>query len=549
MQTEIIRSSERSTVELVCGEEKFIRRTVCSECAVYNTLKDNPSCFLPQIYSVEISDGKTVVCEEYIDGRSLAHADLSEKEAEDVMIQLCSALEFIHKLGVIHRDIKPSNILLDNSGNIKLIDFEAARFVKEDSEKDTRYLGTEGFAPPEQYGFSQTDFRTDIYAAGQTMKLLLGSFSAKPVYKRIIKRCTSFDPDKRYQSAAELKNALLNIRRKYRYIAAGAVLSASVIAVLIMNVSVRNAGIEEEIIYSGTETASVQRDTTLLTEQSDSTYSSAAETIYSSTETASLQNSTAALTEQSSSYEYTYNSETETETTMVQNNITEVPESSSYDYSTEMYTYYVEPEYMPEYDDNDKIFFCEDKNAKVLLASGRDLFGRFETYIMHTDLDGDDMKEYVTVEIDINNHLVITLTTGKAIDGVHCSIDCYGFFVPYEFGKHRLDDYTLVQLTSFELYGDRVLAVTVGDKKNYNFTGFFTVENDQPQCIGSAWGETYARVYGLSLNEYLSSGGSNLYLYSEGALSPVTAYDYVDYYGLYDDYFSEYEMAEDFWED
>lgn len=217
MQTEIIRSSERSTVELVCGEDKFIRRTICSECAVYNALKDAPSRFFPQIYSVEISCGKTVVCEEYIDGKNLAHTDISEKQAVNIMIQLCSALENIHRLGIVHRDIKPSNILLQKDGSIRLIDFEAARFVREDSDKDTRCLGTEGFAPPEQYGFSQTDFRSDIYAAGQTMKTLLGSLSAKPAYKKIILRCTSLDPDKRYQSAAELKRALHMMRYLRNY--------------------------------------------------------------------------------------------------------------------------------------------------------------------------------------------------------------------------------------------------------------------------------------------------------------------------------------------
>ena len=99
-------------VELVCDTEKIIRRTVYSECAVFHILKANLSQYLPKIFSVEISSGKTVVCEEYIEGKSLAHTSVSEKQAVDIMIQLCSALEFIHSLGIVHRDIKPSNILL-----------------------------------------------------------------------------------------------------------------------------------------------------------------------------------------------------------------------------------------------------------------------------------------------------------------------------------------------------------------------------------------------------------------------------------------------------
>lgn len=260
MQTETIHSSDRSTVELVCGEKKFIRRTVYSECAVYNVLKDVSSDFLPKIYSVEITDGKTVICEEYIDGKRLTDVDLSEKQAEKIMLQLCSALEFIHKLGIVHRDIKPSNILLCESGSIKLIDFETARFIKENSEKDTRCLGTEGFAPPEQYGFAQTDCRTDIYAAGQTMKILFGSFSAKSEYKKIIQRCTSLDPDKRYQSTLELKNALRRLHRTSFYITVSALFSAAAVLALTFSFLTRKNTVFDEPANVETETASVQTE-------------------------------------------------------------------------------------------------------------------------------------------------------------------------------------------------------------------------------------------------------------------------------------------------
>lgn len=528
MQTEIIRSSERSTVELVCGEEKFIRRTVCSECAVYNTLKDNPSCFLPQIYSVEISDGKTVVCEEYIDGRSLAHADLSEKEAEDVMIQLCSALEFIHKLGVIHRDIKPSNILLDNSGNIKLIDFEAARFVKEDSEKDTRYLGTEGFAPPEQYGFSQTDFRTDIYAAGQTMKLLLGSFSAKPVYKRIIKRCTSFDPDKRYQSAAELKSALLNIHRKYFYIAAGAVLSAAAVIGIAVSILSRTNTVFDEPAYVETVTASVQ---TVTTESSETITSKASET-------SKTTHNTETTTEEAETVTAESITETEPETETSQNELktTEIPSeiatSTSFIYDSPVYLteynndYTAVPEYVPEYDKDDKIFFCEDSTARIFLANGKELFKNFEKYTMYTDIDNSGRNECITVSVDPNNGLMIDLSTPKIVNGLQFNMDILGYSLQNDFNEYNLDEETIVQITCFELSGDNLIAVTIGDKETYNFTGFFTVEDDEPKYLGRGWGETYARVYGYSLNEYLATGGQNIYYYLEGELATINAYDY-----------------------
>ena len=68
MQTEIIHSSPRGMVELIDDKEKYIRRTIYSECPVYDALKSARSDFIPMICSLEIADGKTVVCEEYIDG-------------------------------------------------------------------------------------------------------------------------------------------------------------------------------------------------------------------------------------------------------------------------------------------------------------------------------------------------------------------------------------------------------------------------------------------------------------------------------------------------
>lgn len=209
--SEIIHKSSRGTVEVFEENgEKRIRRTIYAKMSLYELLRNFDCRYLPQIYSVDISDGKTVVTEEFITGKNLLDANLDEKQVIRAMMQLCAALEFIHGLGIVHRDIKPSNILLSEDGDIRLIDFEAARFVRDDKDRDTRYLGTDGFAPPEQYGFSQTDFRTDIYAAGQTMKILLGSISAKKKYAKIIRKCTALDPAERYQSAKELADALTN---------------------------------------------------------------------------------------------------------------------------------------------------------------------------------------------------------------------------------------------------------------------------------------------------------------------------------------------------
>lgn len=496
-------------IELVCGEEKLIRRTVYSENTVYNALKYHRSVFLPKIYSVEVGDGKTVVCEEYIDGESPARTQLSAKKAEEIMLQLCSALEAIHRLGIVHRDIKPSNILLGKDGRIRLIDFEAARIFKDDSENDTCCLGTKGFAPPEQYGFAQTDYRADIYAAGQTMKILFGDNAEKPRYKKIIQRCTALDPEKRYQSAAELKRALVGLQRRKTVIS---ILSAAVPAVAVCIFAWVNIS-RDEPVY--TEATSAQ--TVTVSQEITETEQVVSETKRSLSETVTVQTS-ASVT-----------SETETPEITTVSGVVVGNEISYPEFSEEKITYVTDPENMPEYDSENMIFFCEDKNAKIFLADGNGLFGRFEQYLMHTDLDGDGLAEMAEVGVDINGRLEIEIVTGKIIDGVQRGVLCFDFVVPYEFDKSRLGKDTFVQLTEFELCGDGILAVTIGNKESYNFTGFFTVKDDEPKFLGSAWGETYARVVGTALSEYLKGGGNNLYGYAKGELTAVTAYDYAEY--------------------
>ena len=57
-------------------------------------------------------------------------------------------------------------MIISSQGIVKVIDFDSSRFYKAEGDSDTRLLGTEKYAPPEQYGFSQTDCRSDIYSMG-----------------------------------------------------------------------------------------------------------------------------------------------------------------------------------------------------------------------------------------------------------------------------------------------------------------------------------------------------------------------------------------------
>lgn len=172
---------------------------------------------LPDIYSIEHTDDEIEILEEYISGKDLSAVIaggrvFSSEEARSIGLCLCDTLEKLHNSGLIHRDIKPSNIILTDEGTVRLIDFNAARAYDGTQNKDTRLLGTEGYAAPEQYGFSETDFRADIYSVGVTLKELckgeLGSL------RRAVNGCTEFDPNKRYKTVKALRKDIAHPYRR-----------------------------------------------------------------------------------------------------------------------------------------------------------------------------------------------------------------------------------------------------------------------------------------------------------------------------------------------
>lgn len=186
---------------------------------VFEALKEINNGHLPQIYHVEECEEGLLIAEEYAEGELLADYIASNKLTEagclNIAKQLCEALKVLHnhEPALIHRDIKPSNIIVGKDGDVKLIDFDSSRLFKEEADTDTRFLGTEKYAPPEQYGFSQTDCRSDIYSLGVVCEKLT-CFIAKSnegKWKRIVEKCTLFSPDSRFQKIEEVERELSKI--------------------------------------------------------------------------------------------------------------------------------------------------------------------------------------------------------------------------------------------------------------------------------------------------------------------------------------------------
>lgn len=216
-ELQVLHVSERGRVVLLQETEtgeKRVQKELRGWNPVYEQLKELSHPYLPTVYEVRRENDKTVVTEEYIEGANLAAVSLSQRQLTKLLLELCDVLTFLHQRGILHRDIKPSNLMLAADGHLRLIDFDAARREREEAEQDTRLLGTRGYAPPEQYGFAQTDARTDIYAMGVTFRQLLGPLARKRRWKRILRKCTALDPGDRYASAAQVSRAVWRGRAK-----------------------------------------------------------------------------------------------------------------------------------------------------------------------------------------------------------------------------------------------------------------------------------------------------------------------------------------------
>ena len=184
---------------------------------------------LPRIVECHRQDERLVVVMEHVAGETLAEAVASASDRLDlvrrVFPDLCDAVSELHELfdpPIIHRDLKPGNVMV-SAGGVTLIDLGIARTWREGGEQDTTHFGTRAYAPPEQFGFGQTDVTSDVYALGMMLFFCLAGrdpvaadrergFAGVGVpepLRAVVAQATELDPARRLQTVRKFKDALL----------------------------------------------------------------------------------------------------------------------------------------------------------------------------------------------------------------------------------------------------------------------------------------------------------------------------------------------------
>ena len=212
------------------GAGPFVRKKLPVEIAnqgVWSAIGALDCKRLPKVEATYSLPDQFVVVYDYVPGQTLeelvtSRGQLDAAEAASLASDICEAAAALHSCGIIHRDLSPRNVIVAADG-AHLIDLGIARMRVEGATRDTTSLGTRGFASPEQYGFAQTDARSDVYAIGKLLGYMLTGMQpdgeeyearlgdAVAVDARlagVVLRACAFEPSARYQTATELAAAL-----------------------------------------------------------------------------------------------------------------------------------------------------------------------------------------------------------------------------------------------------------------------------------------------------------------------------------------------------
>lgn len=199
---------------------------------------------LPKTRGVQNWNGQQYMVMQFMEGRTLSDMlkEQNKYPEEQVLawfLQIADVLRYLHGRPnpIVYRDLKPSNIIIDQDGNVKIIDFGIAEEYSSQENNEMQKGGlTKGYAAPEQYSHRfKADVRTDIYALGVTVHYLLtGKNPTRPPYEflpvrklapdvspameEIVKRCLQPNPDMRYKTADALYQSLTHIAERNREI-------------------------------------------------------------------------------------------------------------------------------------------------------------------------------------------------------------------------------------------------------------------------------------------------------------------------------------------
>ncbi|MEU0494061.1 Stk1 family PASTA domain-containing Ser/Thr kinase [Mycobacterium sp. NPDC006124] len=204
--------------------------------AVYDTGAADTTTGTPMYIVMEFVDGQTL--RDSVRERGA----MTPRRAVSVIAEVCEALEFSHRNGVIHRDVKPANIMLTKTGAVKVVDFGIARALSDGDHGTTgsgAVMGTAHYLSPEQARGGTVDARSDVYSVGCVLYELAtgdtpfaGDSPVAIVYQHVhedpvqpsgrnaeltasfdavVAKAMAKDPDERYQSAADMRVDLIRL--------------------------------------------------------------------------------------------------------------------------------------------------------------------------------------------------------------------------------------------------------------------------------------------------------------------------------------------------
>ncbi len=222
---------------LVDDNDEFKQRFVREAKAAAKVSHPN----IVSIYDIGTQEGQAYIAMEFIEGPNLhkylhRKGHLEPREAANIVAQACAALDAVHQCGVVHRDIKPDNIVIAKGGLVKVMDFGLAKSEGLRLTASGVVMGTPCYMAPEQVKGQDVDLRADLYALGLVLhELLTGKtvFEDGDVLKRqveeippppghvvegisseldnLVLKSISKNPDERFQTAAEMQQALRKI--------------------------------------------------------------------------------------------------------------------------------------------------------------------------------------------------------------------------------------------------------------------------------------------------------------------------------------------------